>query len=633
MKKQILRFLSFIFAFLLALQIPLTEVSALDFVTGENPASDSYKSGRYYENLTSIKLTGDGRTDVLAVALSQLGYQEGPSEGQFSGLVSGSSNYTEFNYNFGDFGVGYGGNYAWCAAFVSFCLLQAKTHSYTKMTDWCRAHTSDKNYIWREISCNYWADQLRRFGYFRASKSNGGSYQPQSGDLIFFADGGVGASETHIGLVLYSDNEKVYTVEGNTSSGDGLVSNGGGVYLKSYALDRTYIKGYGVLPYKTNSAVPKIDYSGVNITPGVYAASTNKYVYETENSTDYKWLLPRGSMFTVTEICSNGRVKAECKIDGQTVTGYIMNNSDRIVQLSPGGEYITHIEVTSLPKKLTYLAGDSFDPDGMVVTAFYSTGKTEVVTDYTVSGYTATVGTKTVTVTSGNYKATFDVVVEADTLTKIEVTSMPSKTVYFIGEEFDSSGMVVTATFDDGSTKEVTDYTISGYSAEAAGYKRVTVKYGQKSANFFVSVKENKVEKTEISFLPHKLEYDEGEKLSVEGMKLVAYYSDGTIKEVTDYTIKEAELKVGANTVTVVYEGFEVSFEVFVRAKEHRTETKGAKLATCTEKGYTGDSVCLDCGEVIVKDTAFPLKTKSRQSAIMRVIQETRFVLCVTRCL
>ena len=609
MKNRLLRLLSFIFAFLLVLQIPLSEVSALDFTAGANPASSSYKSGKYYENLTSLKLTGDGRTDVLAVALSQLGYQESNTDGDFSGLNSGSSNYTEFNYNFGDFGIGYGGNYAWCAAFVSFCLLQAKTHSYTKMTDWCRGYMGDRNYIWREISCNYWADQLRLCGYFRDSKANGGSYQPQSGDLIFFADGGVGASETHIGIVLYSDSEKVYTVEGNTSSADGLEANGGGVYLKSYALDRTYIKGYGVLPYKVNSAVPKIDYSGVNITPGVYAASTNKYVYETENASDYKWLLKRGSMFTVTEICSNGRVKATCKIDGETVTGYIMNNSDRIVQLSPGGEYITHIEVTTLPKKTTYFVGDSFQSDGMVVTAYYSTGKTKEVTDYTVSGYTATEGTKTITVTSGDYKASFEVAVIRDTLTKIEITSMPEKTVYFVGEDFDSTGMVVTATFDDGSSKEVSDYTVSGYSS-AAGYKRITIKYGKKSASFMVTVKENVIEKTELSSLPYKLEYTEGEVLSLDGLVLSAVYSDGSKKIVTDYTVKDTALKEGKNTIVLEYSGFEVSFEVTVTAKghtaEHITEIRGSVSATCTEKGYTGDIMCLDCGEVVETGKEIP---------------------------
>lgn len=609
MKKYMLRFLSFIFALLLVLQIPLASASALEFTAGSNSASASYKSGKYYENLTSLTLTGDGRTDVLAVALSQLGYQEGDAEGSFSGLVAGSSNYTEFNHNFGPLNGGYGGSiYPWCAAFVSFCLLQAKTHSLTKMTDWCRDHKGDEKYIWREISCNHWADQLRICGYFEDSKSNGGSYIPQSGDLIFFADGGVGKSETHIGIVLYSDGEKVYTVEGNTSSADGLEANGGGVYLKSYALDKAYIRGYGVLPYKVNSFAPRLDYSGTNITTGVYAASTNKYVYETEDATEYKWLLERGSMFTVTEICTNGRVKAQCKINGQAVTGYIMNNTDRIVQLSSDKEFITDIKVTSLPEKLTYIVGDSLYTKGLEVTAYYNTGKAEVITDYDISFDTSSVGKKTVTVSKGSLTAEFEAEVQsADTLSKLEVTTLPSKTVYFEGEEFDKAGMVVTATYTDGRTEEVKNYTVSGYSS-TEGYKRLSVKYGKKTASFMVTVKANVIEKIEITKLPDKLVYNPYESPSLDGIEVCAVYSDGTKSVIKNVDLIDSEEKIGKSIVTVGYYNFRATYEITYVEKEHSGIRENENTATCTKEGYTGDIVCDVCGEVIEKGSVIPKK-------------------------
>ena len=58
--------------------------------------SSSYKSGKYYTNLTKVTLTGDQRTDIVNIANSQIGYQEGASSSELSGTVKGSGNYTEY---------------------------------------------------------------------------------------------------------------------------------------------------------------------------------------------------------------------------------------------------------------------------------------------------------------------------------------------------------------------------------------------------------------------------------------------------------------------------------------------------------------------------------------------------------
>ena len=47
------------------------------------------------------------------------------------------------------------------------------------------------------------------------------------------------------------------------------------------------------------------------------------------------------------------------------------------------------------------------------------------------------------------------------TLSKIEITSNPKKTVYEEGEVFNINGMVVTATYSDNTTKIITGYTYS----------------------------------------------------------------------------------------------------------------------------------------------------------------------------
>lgn len=308
-------------------------LSALTYTQGANPPSTAYQQSVYYDRLSALPHTGDGRTDLIAVALSQLGYTEGNDNGDYGGVSNGNQNFTEYNYNMGSFGVGYGGsNYPWCASFVSFCLLQAGTHNQTKIADWCRKHEGDAAYIWREVSCSKWASQLRQCGYFSDSAHFGGSYTPLSGDLIFFTQNG--STESHIGIVLYTEGDRVYTVEGNTSPAAGLESNGGGVYLKSYPRTSSYIRGYGVLPYPANQEITTIDYTGKSPSAGIYVSTTAKYLFLTEDAEAHTYLLPRYSFFTVTEIAANGRLKAICHINGEEITGYLLNNEDRVIQLS-----------------------------------------------------------------------------------------------------------------------------------------------------------------------------------------------------------------------------------------------------------------------------------------------------------
>ena len=300
---------------------------AAEFRKGNNDISSAYAASEYYKRFQKVEITGDGPTDAIAIALSQIGYQEGNSDGQFGGTSAGDNNFTEFNYNMGDFGVGYGGSsYPWCACFVSFCLYQGQCHDLNKISDWCRNNVGKEGYVWREVSCQKWVEQLKNFDMFKPK-----SYTPAAGDLIFFSTNG--KTSSHIGIVLYCDGSYVYTIEGNTSSGSELDVNGGGVYYKKYSVRNSKIFGYGVLPYERNESAA-IDYSGANPTEGYYVATTNKYIYANADDSAYTWLLPKYSMFEVTEIVSGELLKGVFTIDGQTVEGYVMNNSDRIIQLS-----------------------------------------------------------------------------------------------------------------------------------------------------------------------------------------------------------------------------------------------------------------------------------------------------------
>lgn len=334
MKRLFLALTSLVLVLSICPSLFVIPASSATYKKGANSISSSYSNSKYYANFQKVALTGDGRTDVIAIALSQTGYLESNSSGSYAGTTAGSGNYTEYNYNMGNWGSGYA--YEWCATFCSWALLQSGCTTQNTMGAWCRNYKyTNSAYIWREVGCAHWADQLRYYGYFKYSKHNGGTYAPKTGDLIFFDWAGGKSGEDHIGLVVFSDSSYVYTIEGNTSDQAGLVSAGGGVFFKKYALSYGYITGYGVLPYKTNSAALDIDYGGNNPSPGYFvSAGGTVSVYSTETSSSVYKTMPRFTMFEVTQVCSNGRLKVKYTSGTTEIVGYIAKAPGKIVQFT-----------------------------------------------------------------------------------------------------------------------------------------------------------------------------------------------------------------------------------------------------------------------------------------------------------
>ena len=155
-----------------------------------------------------------------------------------------------------------------------------------------------------------------------------------------------------------------------------------------------------------------------------------------------------------------------------------------------GGSSITlqSIEIATAPTKTSYLSGETFDATGMVVNATYVLGSvpiaTSAVTGYSVSPTTLTDGVTSVTITYSEggvtCTATQAVTVTAK-VTKIAVTTAPTTTTYEYGDTFSSSGMVVTATYTDGSTKAVTGYSCSPTSLTTVGTQTITISYTENS--------------------------------------------------------------------------------------------------------------------------------------------------------
>lgn len=270
--------------------VPMT-ASAVDPIY---TPSEPYRSSQYYAQLKSVTLTGDQRTDVVLVALSQLGYHEGNSDADMHGNSNGTRDFVEYNRIFGKVdnnqgnGVSYG--YYWCCAFATWCTRQAGVSAAVVKT---------------EISCTRLITWMRSNSTYHKRSSG---YTPRTGDLIFFQSNNEAAEYTasHIGIVMYVDGDTVYTVEGNADN-SGAANLGDRVCIKSYKLSNTYIVGYGVPAYTTDSSVA-IDFS--KDVPGTYfitVTSSNLNVRSGPGTAnDIIGSVSYGDKVTVSEITDNG---------------------------------------------------------------------------------------------------------------------------------------------------------------------------------------------------------------------------------------------------------------------------------------------------------------------------------------
>lgn len=159
---------------------------------------------------------------------------------------------------------------------------------------------------------------------------------------------------------------------------------------------------------------------------------------------------------------------------------------------------LASIAITTPPFKTVFNTGDAFVMDGMVVTGTYTDGskKIETVTMADVAGFDSSVPVtgQVITVTVNGKTATYLVYIVQPQLVSIAVTNPPDKLSYSIGEDLDITGLVVTGTYDDASTKvmPVTEGHISGFNSSVPDASQVlTIFYGGKTASYTVVILEH----------------------------------------------------------------------------------------------------------------------------------------------
>lgn len=168
---------------------------------------------------------------VIQVAKGEVGYLE-KKDGNLAYLYdkkanAGSANYTKYGREMSrlypavmDYPA------AWCDCFVDWCFMTA--YGVANARKLLRGDFDDYTVASAALyqKAGAWYDR------------------PEIGDQIFFRNS---SRICHTGIVVdvVPSSNTVVTVEGNTSNGSEVISNGGGVCLKQYKLDNTRIAGYG----------------------------------------------------------------------------------------------------------------------------------------------------------------------------------------------------------------------------------------------------------------------------------------------------------------------------------------------------------------------------------------------------
>ena len=198
-----------------------------DLACWSDPEADVETEAIWTATFAGVHLTGARDADLLAIAQSQLGYQE--STRNYEVMEDGETikGYTRY----GDwYGMPYGD---WDAMFVSFCLNYAGISGFPQ-----------------DSSSSSWVAALRNQNMYAPASE----YIPSNGDLIFF-DWNADSSADHVGIVaayLPADEEneaQVQCIEGDS---------GNAVRYTTYNLSDSRILGYGqLIPGRTQ--VPAVE--------------------------------------------------------------------------------------------------------------------------------------------------------------------------------------------------------------------------------------------------------------------------------------------------------------------------------------------------------------------------------------
>lgn len=337
----------------------------------------------------------------------------------------------------------------------------------------------------------------------------GNIYERTTSDVEYLTDVSIYAAETY--------KVKVYVNPNGTSMDKENLQQ---VKLKAGDYE-TFGHGYHTLEFATPI---KLSSDSFAVVLEIESDGTRTYYYNEEmlsSSGIYKFVKNSGKAYYSKSDVFNDSSKWTKDGADNTIKAFTISG-------------IKKLTLKANPKKTSYIEGENFNSLGMVIEAIYSNGKTKIITDYTISSNkNLSVNQNSVKITYLNQSLNVPISVEKNTVSDLYITSGAKKTSYIEGEDFDSSGMVVTAVYKNGTKKQITNYELINATNLSVDQAYVTVSYSGKQINQQVTVSEKEVENISVKMMPNKLEYGlNSEQLDLSGGILLITYNNGETEEI-----------------------------------------------------------------------------------------------------
>lgn len=290
---------------------------------------------------------------------------------------------------------------------------------------------------------------------------------------------------------------------------------------------------------------------------------------------------------------------------------------------------LSSLELTTAPTKSSYYVGESFDANGMVITAKYTNGGADKVlqsSDYSIDKTTLALGDEYVVVSYTEDDVTKTVQVPI-TVTKapVPVTGITLNQSTLSMHVLDADvQLVATVAPADADDKTVT-WTVSEQGivtvsnglvhALAAGEVTVTAAAGDFSATCVVTVAaaEKVISGIAVATQPSKTTYVEGESFNPSGMTITVSYSSPHEPETisSGFTYSTDPLTTSTNSIVITYCGFTANVSV--------TVTPAPVLDSISVANAEGKTNAYTVGAVISKDDLVVTAhyTQGKQDAVV----------------